>query len=361
MENDKIYIKISPETLGSDIVNQTYSGETFGVYSGMSQILSGGTGGTSLLTGLTIPVLFTQTYDDMGFYTPFDGFILQKDVVNNFIYSADPTNQYSIRVANTSDDFKKFLSISSYTIDWGDNKTETITSKAPNYATHEYPNAPSGYTITLTHRNPWGITEVSKKVYIPTTGATIDNVKGTVTFTPQAGNWSGVSVSYDYIFTGDSENTVAKQVSSNFVTTPYYVTGYTKTKLRELKLYGTVDYDPAVLITKNGRPYGKVNAMTSGYTSYTINNVDYYDYPNNKTLFVVPSSGFTENDIISSAITKEDILIGVVDSPEIQSQIFIERGKLSGFENLQRLGEVDNMGDLTQYGYGFFIINNALR
>ena len=71
MNEDKYYIKISPESLKSDIVQQTYSGDTFGVYSAMTAILSGGTGGSSLLTGLTIPIVFKQTFDDMGFYSGF--------------------------------------------------------------------------------------------------------------------------------------------------------------------------------------------------------------------------------------------------------------------------------------------------
>jgi len=67
------YIKISPESLKDDIFEITSSGNTFGVYSGMSQILSGGTDGSSLLTGLTIPITFTQSFDDIGFYSGFDG------------------------------------------------------------------------------------------------------------------------------------------------------------------------------------------------------------------------------------------------------------------------------------------------
>ena len=55
-------------------------------------------------------------------------------------------------------------------------------------------------------------------------------------------------------------------------------------------------------------------------------------------------------------LTKEEILFGVVSPPEIQSQIFIDRGKNSAFEGIQRLGEVDNIGDLISYGYGFFKI-----
>ena len=45
--------------------------------------------------------------------------------------------------------------------------------------------------------------------------------------------------------------------------------------------------------------------------------------------------------------------------PEIQNGVFIERGKYSAFEGLQRLGEVDNIGDLERYGYNYFKINSV--
>ena len=72
------------------------------------------------------------------------------------------------------------------------------------------------------------------------------------------------------------------------------------------------------------------------------------------------SSGLTSNDIIANAITKQEVLLDIVSSPEIQTEIFIDRGKISAFEGLQRLGEVDNLGDLARYGYGFFKINTTI-
>jgi len=354
---EKYYIKISPESIKGDVVQEFFSGNTFGVYTGMTQILSGGTNGSSLLTGLTIPLVFRQTYENLGYYTPFDGFILQKDVVNNFVTDKDPNNQYTIRLYNTSDQYKGFLKLANYTVDWGDGNTEPLTSNAPQYLSHTYPNVSTGYTITLTQNNPWGQTIVEKKVYLPTTGVTVNNPQGEITFVPQGGNWSGIPISYKYIFTGDSSNTVASQRSNNFTSVPFVVSGFTSSRLNELKLYGKVSFDDTVTVKKQGQDYGKVNSMTSAYTSYTINNVNYYDYPDGTTLYIANSSGLTSNELVASAITKQEVLINVVDSPEIQSEIFIERGKLSGFESLQRLGEVDNMGDLTSYGYGYFKIN----
>ena len=95
MEEQKYYFKISPENVKRDIVEVTYVENTgyaysadpccsitsvtptsltgfTGVYSGMSQILSGGTNGQSLLTGLTVPILLTEVATDLGYYSVFD-------------------------------------------------------------------------------------------------------------------------------------------------------------------------------------------------------------------------------------------------------------------------------------------------
>ena len=69
---------------------------------------------------------------------------------------------------------------------------------------------------------------------------------------------------------------------------------------------------------------------------------------------MVKSSGLTSDMLICSAITKNEVLLNVIDEAEVQSEIFIERGKNSAYERIQRIGEVDNLGDLTKYGYYFF-------
>jgi len=358
MKTQRTYIKISPEVLKDDVIQETYSGNTFGVYSGLTEILSGGTDGSSLLTGLTIPVMFTQSFNDLGYYTPFDGYILQKDVVNNFVYSGNPNNGFEVLVYNTSDrDFKKFLQLADYVIDWGDgSSTQKINQTSPNSLSHTYPYA-SEFTITMTQTNPWGTTEIKKTIEVPMVGVTIPNPDGTITFTPQGGSWAGTPLSYDFIFSGDAENNIQAQISSNSTTVPFIVSGYTKSKLTSLSSYGSVRYATNVPIFQNGQLYGVINEMDTDYTAYTINNVDYYDYPDGTTLFVENSSGITANDISVSAITKQEVLLDMVSSPEIQSEVFIDRGKNSAFEGLERLGEVDNLGDLTRYGYGFYKIN----
>jgi hypothetical protein len=94
--------------------------------------------------------------------------------------------------------------------------------------------------------------------------------------------------------------------------------------------------------------------MNDIYTAYTINQVNYYDYVDGTTIFFEESSGLTSNNIVAVPITKEEVLIKVIDQPQIQTDVFVERGKNSAYERVLRFGEVDNLGDLLNYGYGFF-------
>jgi hypothetical protein len=359
MNQDYYKFIVSPQNIKTDISKVNYDGETVGVYSGMSSILSSGTNGTSLLTGLTINVLLRQTSVDSGYYTPFDGAIYQKDVVANFIFSANTNTPYQYYVYNTSDEFKKFLELSVYNIDWGDgSQIEEFNIFTPNYLTHTYPEVNKTYTIKLTQNNPWGTNIVEKTIKVPYKLELPINPKGTAFFKPLGGSWSATPISYDYIFSGDQYNLITDQVSSNYVSVPYTVSGFTKSSVYELEIYGPISYQVGVPIIKNGKIFGAITDINDVYTAYTINEVLYYDYSDGITIFFVNSSGFTNDNITETPITKDESLLKVMDQPQIQSNVFIERGKNSVYERILRLGEVDNLGDLINYGYGFFNVEN---
>jgi hypothetical protein len=358
---DYYKIIISPETIKRDLTKVTYDGKSVGIYSAMTEVLTGNTNGTSLLTGLTIPILIMENVNDMGYYEPFDGYMTQKDVVTNFLFSSTTSNPYDVYVYNTSDEYQKFLELSKYTVDWGDGTTpQTVTTFSPNYVMHSYPYMMKDYTITLTQTNPWGMIKVSKKISLPYSLPTIYNPQGTAYFTSNVGSWSGTPVSYDYIFSGDSNNEVSAQTSSNYVSTPFYVTGETASRLQDLEQYGSVKYIQGKNVYKNRELYGVINSVTQNYTGYTIQDVDYYDYSDGTTLFFAQSSGFTTENITSLPITKQEVMMGVIDQPQIQTNVYIERGKNSAYEKIQRLGEVDNVGDLINYGYGFFKVEKKI-
>lgn len=380
MESEKFSIKISPEVLLSDLFTSVFTASTiydssaggnptsstpftaitqeYVVYSGMSDILSGGTNGDSLLTGLTVPIFITQTYNDIGYYSEFDGLMYQKDIVTNFLYSGDDTtNLFSVTLYNTSGDFtESYLDFTTFTVDWGDGTTtQTLASTQQN---HVYLN-PGNYVITLSGANPWGVTTVSKPITIPLVSAFIPNPNGTIVFTPQGGNWSNIPISSDYIFPLDAINNATYQASSNWTTVPFVVSGYTKSKIQDLRRYGSDPYTVGYVFTKNNQIYGQIDTIQNGITGYTIENISYFDLPNGKTFYVMNSNGLTVNDLDVSVITKNEQLLDFVMAPQVQTDVYVERGKYSGFEVLERLGEIDNIGDLELYGYGFFKINNA--
>jgi len=236
MNENKIYIKISPEVLKSEIFLETYTGDTgvnnFGIYSGMSYILSGGTNGTSLLTGLTIPIFLTQSYNDVGIYSEFDGLIEQQNVITNFLYSGyNPFNLFEVRLLNTSaKKTKKFLNLTNYTVDWGDGSPFEV---LPNDTLDHIYNVSGNYTITLSGSNSFGTTIVQKPISIPLSGATVDNPNGVITYTPMGGSWPTQTNNLETIFQGDNNNSVSAQTSDNFTTVPFTISGFTKSKLSE--------------------------------------------------------------------------------------------------------------------------------
>jgi hypothetical protein len=385
MEEQKYYFKISPENIKGDLIQVNYTGGTdiiydvdpccpitaitettltgtTGIYTGMTNILSGGTNGTSLLTGLTIPIVINQIGVDFGYYSIFDGAILQKDVITNFIFSATTGSPYTYYFYNTSDvEMRNFLSLTTYKVNWGDGTPiQTLVNTLP--ISHTYPVGYNEYTIVMEAISPWGISNVSKTISVPFTDVTILNPNGVATFTPAGGSWSATSFNYDYIFTGDSNTNLNDYYSSNYTSVPFLISGYTQSSVNDLAQYG-----PSYLLTDGKFKLGvQVTGSTdcvgtywgsdpsNTYISYTINGIDYYDYKDGTTLYMVYSSGYTQDDLILSGLTKNEALINVVDQPEVQSNIFIERGKNSALEFVDRLGEVDNVGDLIKYGYGFF-------
>jgi len=385
MSDRNFHIRISPEFINGDIffarynagnsptpdidpccdITTTattiqYTGYTT-VYSSMTQVLSGGTNGSSLLTGLTIPIMLTQTAVDIGHYSVFDGAVSQKDTMLNFVVSGTPSTPYECFFYNTSEtELKKYLSFTNYYINWGDNNSVNIIGpNTPIPYVHTYVQ-PGEYTITFSGMSPWGNSVITKKVYIPFTAVTVDNTSGTATFITLGGSGSGTALEYDYLFSGDTTCEIYQSNENPFLDGPLVITGYTRSLINDLAQYGPKNsllggkFKRDEFVTGSTGVRGIVYDVNANfpYTAYTINSMDFYDYPDKQTIFVV--SGVSPIDVVCSAITKEEYLLNVVDEPEVQSAVFVERGKNSALERLMRLGEVDNVGDLTKYGYGFF-------
>jgi len=389
MESPDYKFIISPENIKSDLTFVGFTGDTnitnfidpccltdstqtiddigqTGVYLPMSYVLSGNTGGTSFLTGLSVNIMITESAVDIGYYSPFDGMVIQADVLNNFIVTANTINPYTYTFYNTSDlELIKFLSLVTFTLDWGDG-SPIVSVLGITPLTHIYPTGQNQYTITLTANSPWGISKVQKPVITPFTNAVIPNPQGNVVFYPAAGSWTGTPVSYDFIFTGDSNTDINDYYSYNYTNVPFPITGYTESTLNDLAQFG-----PKVNLAGGKFKLGvQVTGTTGGigtfygedpsgvYTAYTMNGVIYHDYED-FTIYFAESYGLVPGEIILTAITKNEALLNVIDQPEIITNVYIERGKYTPLENVMRLGEVDNIGDLEKYGYKYFTIEKV--
>lgn len=356
---------IDPCCLTATTISATTTGTT-GVYLPMDYVLSGNTGGTSFLTGLSVNIMITESTVDLGYYSPFDGLVLQADVLNNFIVTADTINPYTYTFYNTSDlEFIKFLQLVTYTLDWGDGSPQqAVLGISP--ISHTYPNSINNYIITLTANSPWGISKVQKPVLTPYSAATISNPQGSITFYPAGGSWSATPISYDYLFTGDSNTNVSDYYSYNYTSVPFPITGITESTLNDLAQFGPKinlaggKFKLGIQVTGTtgaiGTYYGP--DITNTYTAYTINGVVYHDYEN-FSIYFADSYGIVSGDTVLSAITKNEALLNVIDQPEIITNVYIERGKYTPLENVMRIGEVDNIGDLEKYGYKYFTIEKV--
>jgi hypothetical protein len=69
------------------------------------------------------------------------------------------------------------------------------------------------------------------------------------------------------------------------------------------------------------------------------------------------SEGWNETNTSLSALTKEEYLFGIISVPEIQNDVFIDRGKTTVFEKHLKLSGIKNINELVRYGNGYFNIN----
>ena len=279
----------------SSTITEVVTGYTFGLLP-MSKVVSGGTNGNSLMTGLTLPILLTQNTIDIGYYSVFDGAIQQKDFFNNFLFSGSNINQYQVFLTNTSErDLFSFLNFTDYVLDWGDGTTESVNNIAPFLYSHVYPTTPSAYTITMSGISPWNTNVVQKTINLPTSGVTIPNPNGIAYFTPLGGSWSATPFMYDYLFTGDSICDTELQASYNYTTVPFLVSGYTNSRVNDLTVYGPSStlfrgrFLQYVQVTGTSGTIGIVSGETNEYLSYVISGVTYLDFTNGPTVFFVES------------------------------------------------------------------------
>ena len=69
------------------------------------------------------------------------------------------------------------------------------------------------------------------------------------------------------------------------------------------------------------------------------------------------SEGWNTTNISIDPQIQEEYLLGIISAPEVNSDVFIDRGVTSILDKHLRLSEIENLAHLTKYGNGFYNIN----
>jgi len=102
----------------------------------------------------------------------------------------------------------------------------------------------------------------------------------------------------------------------------------------------------------------KYGLQYSDYTGKTrvvlIDNVE-TSIPETDFRFI--GEGFNQTNVSLSALTKEEYLFGIISLPEVESDVFIDRGLTSVMDMHLRMSEIKNLEELAKYGNGFYNLN----
>jgi len=72
------------------------------------------------------------------------------------------------------------------------------------------------------------------------------------------------------------------------------------------------------------------------------------------TEFEFTGEGWNDTNTSLSALTKEEYLFGITQPPEVQSDVFIDRGATTVLEKHLRFSEVESLEHLERYNNGFY-------
>jgi hypothetical protein len=182
-------------------------------------------------------------------------------------------------------------------------------------------------------------------------------------------------------------------VEDYFSTINPVITGYTDSKITSYQSYNRITpYNTSFIpnsgeyINYKGETIDGISKITSliGPTGYTVdgNNdtylgtenqnggILYNDYNSIRIVrkqdvingsvriplstFKIKSEGWNETNISLSALTKEEIYLGIISPPEVKSDVFIERGNTSVLEPHLKLSEIESIDHLEIYGNGYY-------
>ena len=314
------------------------------------EILSGFTGTPTF----QIPIYLEADVDEMGIMVGFDGEMEQIEQFANFTYHQGASSVTpEIIIYNTLNTNKlRTLIDSVYSISWGDGNIEeipmpTVYDTNLPLARHTY--SPSGssipYDIEITVNSPWKVEKIKRTILIPLTGNTFPTDLGTLEFTVPYSNPPEL-VEQDYLMNYQTLTGNTDPVTG--VTVTFLAQG--KSRIDEFQIYGS-----------SGVYSGTTTGYTEGgeyYVGYRIDDLFYMDLDDGWTMITGNTINYSMEEYsgYTGMITRDEHLIGFLDTPQISSDIFVERGKQGVMERNLRLGEIDSIGELDIYGSGFFKI-----
>jgi hypothetical protein len=175
---------------------------------------------------------------------------------------------------------------------------------------------------------------------------------------------------------------IGKNASDYYYTDNSLVTGTTESREDDVRSYNNLTkYDlnfntnSEVYVNYVGNPIDGVDRVTSlNPTAFTyVFGADVND-PNigtvnqndgllfiqesglTSSLFSYHSQGWNETNLSLSAITKEEYLFGIISKPEVESDVFIDRGIVTIYDKHLKMSEITNLGELTRYNRGYYNI-----
>lgn len=97
-----------------------------------------------------------------------------------------------------------------------------------------------------------------------------------------------------------------------------------------------------------------LNIGTSNQTTGILYKENINSITDDVTLMKYQSEGWNSTNSQLSAIIKEEYLMGITTFPEIENDVFIDRGVITVMESHLRMSEVESLDHLIRYGNGFY-------
>ena len=269
------------------------------------------TWGTLSASTFYINVMITQNIDDMGLFI--DSEYIKKDVVNTPV-------DYSVltsKLNNLGYIFPFMLGAQPQSTELLSNKTEKKTLRFPSKSEISYYNYGNNSVTGSTDSKIEDIRSYAKdnpfRILFDTTNENYINYKGDAI--------SGV----DRIKSkGEPTIYVVDTPNDTLLGTPNQVSGIQY-----------MDYS------------GSARSINTEFGVEVINRTD----------FRYTTEGLNETNTSLSLIMKEEFLFGIISQPEVESDVFIDRG-LTSVTNLHlRLSEIKNLDQLSRYGNRLYKIN----